>query len=139
MTDVSLVIVDSNVVMDITNRDPRWEAWSAEQLARFTGRIVINPVIYAELCFPLHSVEEADQLISYLGLKYQNFPRKSLFLAAQAFRLYRQRGGTKSAPLPDFFIGAHAAALGIPIITRDVTRYQSYFPHVPLISPEIPS
>jgi predicted nucleic acid-binding protein len=135
MTDVPLVIVDSNVVMDITNRDPRWEAWSAEQLARFTGRIVINPVIYAELCFPLHSAEEADQLISYLGLKYHNFPRKSLFLAAQAFRLYRQRGGTKSAPLPDFFIGAHAAALGIPIITRDVTRYQTYFPHVPLITP----
>ncbi len=137
MTEVSLVIVDSNVIMDITNRDPQWEAWSAEQLACFTGRLAINPVIYTELCVPLPTVENADQLISYLGLKYQNFPRKSLFLAAQAFRIYRQRGGTKTAPLPDFFIGAHAAALGVPIITRDITRYQTYFPSVTLISPQI--
>jgi predicted nucleic acid-binding protein len=99
----------------------------------FAGRLAINPVIYAELCFPLLSAEETDQLVAYLGLKYREFSRESLFLAAQAYKIYRKRGGTKTAPLPDFFIGAHAAALGVPIITRDVTRYQTYFPSVTLI------
>ncbi len=135
MNKTPLVLVDSNVVIDITSRDPHWEAWSSRQLATFAGRLAINPVIYAELCFPLPSAEDADQIIAYLGLEYREFSRESLFLAAQAFRIYRQRGGTKIAPLPDFFIGAHAAALGVPIITRDVTRYQTYFPSVTLISP----
>ncbi len=135
MTEVALVFVDSNVVIDITSCDPQWEAWSARQLETFAGRLVINPAIYAELCFPLPSAEDADQLIAYLGLKYREFSRESLFLAAQAYKIYRQRGGTKTTPLPDFFIGAHAAALGVPIITRDVTRYQTYFPSVTLISP----
>lgn len=130
-----LVLVDSNVVIDITSRDPHWEAWSARQLATFAGRLAINPIIYAELCFPLPTAEDADQLIAYLGLEYHEFSRESLFLAAQAYRIYRQHGGTKTAPLPDFLIGAHAAALGIPIITRDITRYQTYFPNVTLISP----
>ena len=135
MTDLSIVLVDSNVVIDVTSRDLHWEEWSALQLETFAGRLAINPVIYAELCFPLQSADEANQLIAYLGLEYREFSRESLFLAAQAFRTYRQRGGTKTAPLPDFFIGAHAAVLGIPIITRDVTRYQTYFPSVTLISP----
>jgi predicted nucleic acid-binding protein len=135
MIDPSLVLVDSNVVIDITSRDPQWEEWSARQLETFAGRLAINPVVYAELCFQLPSADEADQLIAYLGLEYREFSRESLFLAAQAYKIYRQRGGTKTAPLPDFFIGAHAAALGIPIITRDVTRYQTYFPTVTLISP----
>lgn len=135
MTEPSLVLVDSNVVIDITSRDPQWEAWSARQLETHAGRLSINPVIYAELCYPLPSAEAADQLIAYLGLEFREFCRESLFLAAQAYRVYRQRGGSKSAPLPDFFIGAHAAALGVPILTRDPTRYQTYFPGVPLISP----
>jgi predicted nucleic acid-binding protein len=137
MNEVTLVFVDSNVVIDITSRDPKWEAWSARQIETFAGRLAINPVIYAELCFPLPSAEDADDLIAYLGLKYREFSRESLFLAAQAYRIYRQRGGTKTSPLPDFFIGAHAAALGVPIITRDVARYQTYFPGVTLISPPI--
>lgn len=135
MIDLAPVLVDSNVVIDITSRDPKWEEWSARQLVTFAGRLTINPVIYAELCFPLLSTTETDQLVAFIGLKYLDFSRESLFLAAQAYRIYRQRGGTKTAPLPDFFIGAHAAALGIPIITRDVTRYQTYFPNVSLISP----
>lgn len=135
MTDAPFVLVDSNVVMDITSRDPQWEEWSAGQLAAFAGRLAINPVVYAELCFPLASAEEADQLVAYLGLSYREFSRESLFLAAQAFRAYRQRGGSRTSPLPDFFIGAHAVALGVPILTRDITRYQTYFPSVALISP----
>lgn len=135
MNEPRFVLVDSNVVMDVTGQDPRWEAWSAKQIETFAGRLAINPVIYAELCFPLASAEEADQLIAYLGLEYRELSRESLFLASQAFRAYRKRGGTKTAPLPDFFIGAHAAALEVPIITRDVTRYQTYFPKVTLIAP----
>ena len=135
MTEAPFVLVDSNVVMDITSRDPQWEEWSAGQLATFAGRLAINPVVYAELCFPLASAEEADQLVSYLGLSYREFSRESLFLAARAFRAYRQRGGSRTSPLPDFFIGAHAAALGVPILTRDINRYQTYFPSVALISP----
>lgn len=135
MTDAAFVLVDSNVVMDITGRDSQWEEWSAGQLEAFAGRLAINPVIYAELCFLLTSSEEADQLVAYLGLSYREFSRESLFLAAQAFRAYRQRGGAKTSPLPDFFIGAHAAALGVPILTRDIDRYQTYFPEVTLISP----
>jgi predicted nucleic acid-binding protein len=135
MTEASFVLVDSNVVMDITGRDPQWEEWSAGQLEAFAGRLAINPVIYAELCYPLASAEEADQLVAYLGLSYREFPRESLFLAAQVFRSYRERGGARTSPLPDFFIGAHAATLGVPILTRDITRYQSFFPSVTLISP----
>jgi predicted nucleic acid-binding protein len=135
MTEAPFVLVDSNVVMDITSRDPQWEEWSAGQLATFAGRLAINPVIYAELCFPLALAEEADQLVAYLGLSYRELPRGALFLAAQAFRAYRQRGGSRTSPLPDFFIGAHAVALGVPILTRDITRYQTYFPSVALISP----
>lgn len=135
MIEVPFVLVDSNVVMDITGRDPQWEEWSAGQLEALAGRLAINPVIYAELCFPLASAEEADQLVAYLGLTYREFSRESLFLAAQAFRAYRQRGGVRTSPLPDFFIGAHAAALAVPILTRDVTRYQTYFPSVTLITP----
>ena len=137
MIDLPPVLVDSNVVIDITSRDPKWEEWSACQLVTFAGRLIINPVIYAELCFPLLSTAEADQLVAFIGLRYVNFSRESLFLAAQAYKTYRQRGGTKTAPLPDFFIGAHASALGIPIITRDITRYETYFPSVTLISPPI--
>ncbi len=135
MIEAPFALVDSNVVMDITGRDPLWEAWSARQIEAFTGRLAINPIIYAELCYPFTSTEEANQLIAYLGLEYRELSRESLFLASQAFRAYRKRDGTKSAPLPDFFIGAHAAALGVPIITRDVTRYQTSFPSVTLISP----
>lgn len=81
------------------------------------------------------SADELDQLLVMLDVEFAELPREALFMASQAFRTYRQRGGSKTSPLPDFFIGAHAATLGIPILTRDVARYQSYFPSVPLISP----
>lgn len=137
MTEVS-ALVDSNIIIDIIGKDPTWVHWSARALDSCKNAF-INPIVYAELCYFKSNSSQVEDLITRLDLGYLELPKESLFLAAQAFRLYRQRGGTKSAPLPDFFIGAHAAALGIPIITRDVTRYQTYFPHVPLISPEIPS
>lgn len=133
MTELS-ALVDSNVIIDIIGQDPNWMSWSIEALNSCESPC-INPLVFAELCYVKNSPEEVEGLLNRLDLGYLELPKDALFLAAQAYRIYRQRGGTKTAPLPGFFIGAHAAALGIPIITRDVTRYQTYFPTVPLISP----
>jgi hypothetical protein len=128
------VIVDSNVVIDIAGIPGEWTDWSIRQCSRFS-ELLINPIIYAELCSPCQSVSEADAIIESLKLDFQEMPRESLFLASQAYKRYRLKGGTKNSPLPDFFIGAHAATLGIPILTRDVTHYRTYFPTVDLICP----
>jgi len=134
MTDPSYVLVDSHIIIDIVQQDARWLQWSTETLAQQTGAKV-NPIIYAEICYQKTSAEETNQLLDSLSLGYAELPREALYLASQAFRLYRQHGGPRTAPLPDFFIGAHAASAGIPILTRDTSRYQSYFPKVRLISP----
>jgi predicted nucleic acid-binding protein len=133
MTEPS-ALVDSNVIIDIIGQDPKWMPWSIEALNSCESPC-INPLVFAELCYLKSSPEEVEDLLTRLALGYLELPKDALFLAAQAYRIYRQRGGTKTAPLPDFFIGAHAAALGIPIITRDATHYQTYFPTVTLISP----
>lgn len=127
-------LVDSNVIIDIIGQDPTWMPWSVEAL-NSCDSAWINPIVFAELCYLKTSPGEVEELLNRLTLGYLEFSKDALFLAAQAYRIYRQRGGTKIAPLPDFFIGAHAVALGLPIITRDVTRYQTYFPSVTLISP----
>ena len=134
MTEAS-ALVDSNVIIDIIGKDPKWMRWSVEALNSCESAW-INPLIFGELCYLETSPEKVEDLLIRLDLGYLELPKDALFLAAQAYRIYRQRGGTKTAPLPDFFIGAHAAALGVPIITRDVTRYQTYFPSVTLISPQ---
>ena len=134
MTESPFVLVDSNVIIDIVQSDPDWQAWSVATLASH-AHTLINPIIYAELCYQNTSVQELDQLLETLNLIFTEIPRDALFLASQAFRSYRMRGGLKTSPLPDFFIGAHAAALGISVITRDVARYRTYFPTVHLISP----
>jgi predicted nucleic acid-binding protein len=134
MNDPPLVLVDSNVIIDIIQSDPDWLAWSVANLASHE-HTMINPIIYSELCYQKTSVQELDQLMETLDLEFEELPREALFLAAQAFRSYRKRGGSKTSPLPDFFIGAHAATLGIPILTRDVARYKTYYPTVHLISP----
>lgn len=127
-------LVDSNVIIDIIGQDPIWMPWSVEALNSCESP-GINPLVFAELCYVKNSPEEVEDLLIRLDLGYLDLPKDALYLAAQAYKIYRQRGGTKTTPLPDFFIGAHAAALGVPIITRDVSRYQTYFPTVPLISP----
>ncbi len=130
------VLVDSNVILDIVNDDPVWGDWSDGQVTMLQpAGLLINPMIYSELCARSDATTEVDQLMIQLKLEFLEFSREALFLAAKAFLLYRQRGGTKSAPLPDFFIGAHAEAIGIPILTRDQGRYKTYFPSVPLICP----
>ena len=129
------VLVDTNVILDVTNADPSWVEWSRKQMELAALRLLINPMIYAELCYHAGEIREVEMMVTTLGLNYGELPREALFLAAAAFRHYRKQGGQKSSPLADFFIGAHAAALGIPILTRDTARYKSYFPTVELITP----
>ncbi len=135
MNESRWILVDTNVILDVTKEDAQWVDWSQAQISRLTGRLLINPMIYAELCYEADHTEDVDAVMQMLGLRYMEFSRQALLGAAQSYHIYRRRGGTKTAPLPDFFIGAHAAALGIPILTRDVSRYQTYFPTVPLIRP----
>jgi predicted nucleic acid-binding protein len=129
------VLVDTNVLSDVIHADAQWEQWAAARLCEFFGRSFINPIIYAELGCRAISVEELEETLLPFQLEYREIPKEALFLAAQVFLSYRQRGGAKTAPLPDFFIGAHASVLGVPLVTRDVGRYQTYFPEVELITP----
>ena len=129
------VLVDTNVISDVIHGDPLWAEWSKARMVEFDDCLIINPLVYAELCCHAESEDEVENIMVVLGLQYQELPRASLYLASKAFQIYRKRGGAKTSPLPDFFIGAHAAALGIPILTRDVARYRTYFPTVTLISP----
>lgn len=130
-------LVDSNVILDIVQNDPVWGAWSDAAVIRHQSeRLFVNPIIYAELCAGAPTRFVVDAVLSRLRLEYAELPREALFLASKAFLQYRQRGGTKTAPLPDFFIGAHAAAAGFSLLTRDAARYQTYFPSVHLICPE---
>jgi predicted nucleic acid-binding protein len=129
------VIVDTNVISDVIHDDPLWRPWAETQLAAHVGGLIINPFIYAELCCRALCAAELDVSLSMLGIGYEEVSKEALFLAAQAFVLYRSRGGSKSSPLPDFFIGAHAETTGVRLLTRDVNRYRTYFPKVPLICP----
>ena len=133
-----MLLVDTNVLVDVLEDDPVWADWSTRQLRAQAQvhELVINPVIYSELSLAFESVAALDDAIENLALAYQELPRPALFLAGRAFVKYRREGGTKSNVLPDFFIGAHAAVLGCGILTRDSRRYRTYFPSVPLVDPE---
>ena len=129
------VLVDTNVLSDVVHHDPVWAGWSSGQLIIHAGHLLVNPIIFAELCCRATSAAEVDQIIRTLGLGYEDLSQEALFLAAQAFMTYRRQGGGKTSPLPDFFIGAHAQAAGHTLLTRDKSRYQTYFPELPLICP----
>lgn len=132
------MLVDTNVLVDVLENDPEWAEWSAAQLRAQAQihRLFINPVIYAELSLTFSTVEALDEVLVTLQIPVMEVPKPALFLAGKAFVKYRRQGGTKTSVLPDFFIGAHAAVAGLPLLTRDVRRYAGYFPTVPLISPE---
>lgn len=132
------MIVDTNVLLDVLNDDPTWVEWSLAQLRAQSQLhpLVINPVIYAELSLSFTSVEGLDAAVRDMQLELLEIPRPALFLAGKAFARYRRRGGNKSNVLSDFFIGAHAAVAGMPILTRDTARYASYFPTVRLVAPD---
>jgi predicted nucleic acid-binding protein len=130
------ILVDSNVIFDIVTRDPAWESWSSSALEQNAGQdLFVNSMVYAELCAPAKDTAEVDALLAAMELDFFDLPREALFLASHAHLAYRRRGGTRTSGLPDFFIGAHAQTLGIPILTRDKGRYATYFPSVPLICP----
>ncbi|WP_035611494.1 type II toxin-antitoxin system VapC family toxin [Haloferula sp. BvORR071] len=132
------ILVDSNVLMDVLTADPVWLTWSSGQLdlARKSGPVIVNPIICAELA-PLFNFDwpSLDRWLLPSLFTRQGLPFEASAIAAAAFRKYRSQGGTKSAPLPDFYIGAHAESEGYTLLTRDVPRYRTYFPKVPLIVP----
>jgi predicted nucleic acid-binding protein len=132
-----MLLVDTNVVLDVWQDQQHWFDWSAAQLRAqsLVHELAINPVIYAELSLNFESIEALDREVDALELTLREPPRAALFLAGRAYREYRRAGGTRTGVLRDFFIGAHAAVLGCAILTRDAARYRRYFPTVELVSP----
>lgn len=133
-----MILVDTNVLIDIAVEDPRWTDWSAERLAeaRDSDKLALNAIVYAELSVHFDTVEQLESVLAPFRFERLHLPWEAAFVAGKAFKRYRSRGGTKSAPLPDFFIGAHAAAAGLRLLTRDPRRYREYFPTVELICPK---
>jgi predicted nucleic acid-binding protein len=133
-----MLLVDTNVLVDVLEDDPEWADWSIGQLRAQSQihRLAINPIIYAELSLTFSTVEALDRAIEDLDLTMIEIPRPALFLASKAFVRYRRLGGTKQNVLADFFIGAHAAVSGYPVLTRDTARYATYFPTLSLVTPE---
>ena len=133
-----MTLVDTNVLLDLATDDPAFADWSLAQIeaAALRGPLLINDVIYAELSVRYERIEELDEFVDRAGLRREAMPAAALFLAGKAFRSYRQAGGSRTGVLPDLFIGAHAAVRGVPLLTRDVARYRTYFPTVALIAPE---
>jgi len=131
------IFVDSNVILDIFLDELNWAERSELTLNRYsiTHTLYINSIIYSEVSIGFERIEELENAISGCGFHMLQIPKEALFLAGKAFVNYRKRKGKKLSPLPDFFIGAHAAVLGLELITRDISRYISYFPSVNLITP----
>ena len=132
-----MLLVDTNVLVDVLQDDPQWAEWSISQLRAQASvhQLVINPVIFAEMSLSFSTLEALDDVMVTMGLELREIPRPALFLAAKAYAQYRKRGGTKQQVLPDFFIGAHAAVEGWPLLTRDVTRFRTYFPGLEVLAP----
>jgi len=130
-------LVDSCVILDVATGDPRWADWSAGRIAEAldAGRVVINPLIYAEVSVGYSSVEELDDLLPAGDYQREPLPYRAGFAAGKAYLRYRRSGGGKRSPMPDFYIGAHAAVAGYRLLTRAASRYQTYFPKLELIVP----
>jgi predicted nucleic acid-binding protein len=135
---MSAILIDSNVLLDVMSEDARWFAWSAETLATMAERfrLVINPIVYAEVSTRYSRIEDLDEALPRAMLDREPIPYEAAFLAGKSFLAYRRRGGTKQAPLPDFLIGAHAAVAGYRLMTRDAARYRTYFPKLSLVTPD---
>ncbi len=132
-----VTLVDSSVVLDIVTDDPAWGDWSADALAqaRDEGRLVVNPIVYAEVSTGFERIEDLDETIPASDFEREPLPYQAGFVAGKAFLTYRRRGGVRLSPLPDFYIGAHAAVAGYRLLTRDASRFRTYFPSVELIAP----
>lgn len=132
-----VTLVDSSVMLDILTEDPAWAQWSVDALAqaRDDGRLVINPIVYAEVSTGFDRIEDLDDAVPAGDFEREALPYQAGFVAGKAFLAYRQRGGQRRSPLPDFYIGAHAAVARYRLLTRDAARYRTYFPSVELIAP----
>jgi predicted nucleic acid-binding protein len=135
---MTAVLVDSNVLLDVMTEDASWLSWSVSAIERAadTSRLVINPVIYAEASVRFTKIEELDAALPSDLFEREPIPYEAAFLAGKAYLAYRRRGGTRRSPLPDFFIGAHAAVTSYRLLTRDPARYRAYFPKLSLIAPD---
>ncbi|MGH3159246.1 MAG: type II toxin-antitoxin system VapC family toxin [Streptosporangiaceae bacterium] len=133
-----VTLVDSSVILDIVTDDPAWADWSGDALARARddGVLAINPIVYAEISTGFERIEEIDSAVPADDFQREPLPYEAGFLAGKAFLAYRRRGGQRRSPLPDFYIGAHAAVRRYRLLTRDAARYRTYFPTVTLIAPE---
>lgn len=134
---MSDTLVDSNVILDILTEDDGWLDWSSTQLAESanSGMLVINPIIYAEVSARFERIEELDDALPVNYYRRLPLPFEAAFLAGQCFMKYKRRGGNRRSPMPDFYIGAHAALSGLTLLTRDARRYRDYFPTVRIIAP----
>jgi predicted nucleic acid-binding protein len=131
------VLVDSNILLDVATEDPEWGDWSARALAKAAEHtvLVINPIIYAEVSVGYTTIEALDAALPGSVYKREALPWEAGFLAGKSYLAYRRRGGARTSPLPDFYIGAHAAIEGLALLTRDTARYRSYFPSVDVLGP----
>ena len=132
-----MILVDTNVLIDIVSDDPLWAEWSQRRLAAAAtqDQLAINDIVYAELSVRYETIEELDRMLRDAQLVSVPIPRTALFLAGKAFQRYRSAGGVKTGVLPDFFIGAHAVVSDSVLVTRDAARYPTYFPGIKLIAP----
>ena len=134
---MSRILVDANVLLDVMTDDPRWYAWSAEQLdvCAAKAELCINPIIYAEVSVGFARIEELDEALPHDAFTRLGLPWEAGFLAGKAFVRYRRAKGSRTSPLPDFYIGAHAAVDGMALLTREAARYRSYYPTLKLVCP----
>jgi predicted nucleic acid-binding protein len=134
---VSEVLVDSNVLLDVLTEDVHWYERSSARLAAVaeSNVLVINPIVYAEVSIGFARIEDVDSAVPPEFFRREALPWEAAFLAGKCFLRYRRSGGSRRSPLPDFYIGAHAAVRGIPLLTRDTARYRTYFPRLELLLP----
>jgi hypothetical protein len=135
---LTAVLVDSNVLLDVITDDPTWGAWSSSTLETVADRaiLVVNALIYAELSIGFESIETLEESLPLGLFRREHLPYEAAYLAGKAFLRYRAAGGVRRSPLPDFYIGAHAAVQGYALLTRDARRYRTYFPTLELIAPD---
>lgn len=133
-----VTLVDSNVLLDILTEDPAWGEWSATALAqaRDAGTLVINPIVYAEVSVRFERIEDLDEVLPASEFLREDVPYAAGFLAGKAYLAYRRRGGAKRSPIADFYVGAHAAVCGYQLLTRDASRYRTYFPTLAVVAPD---
>ena len=138
MASEIVTLVDSNVLLDIVTDDPTWSEWSSNTLAEAfdNGRVVVNPIVYAEVSVGFDLIENLEHTLPATQFLREPLPYAAGFLAGKAFLAYRRRGGARPTPLPDFYIGAHAAISGYRLLTRDAQRYRTYFAGLDVLAPD---